>query len=46
MSARRLPEDVKRKVNEEVKRGRLVIIHPDARRRFKGAKVVTINYPR
>ena len=46
MSVRRLPEDVKRKVNEEVKKGRLVIIHPDARRKFKGARVATVNYPR
>jgi len=41
-----LPEDVRRKVSEEVKRGRVVIIHPQASQKFSGQRVTPIDYPK
>lgn len=39
-------EELMKKISEEVKKGRIVVIHPTASRKFKGAKVSTIDYPR
>ena len=41
-----VPEEVRRKIAEEAKKGRAVIIHPEASKKFKGAKLATIDYPR
>ena len=39
-------EELMKKISEEVKKGRVVVIHPAASSKFKGAKVSTIDYPR
>lgn len=42
----KLPEDVKRRVREEALKGKVVVIHPEASRKFRGARVATVDYPR
>jgi len=43
---RKLPGKVRERIKEEVTKGRLVILHPVASKKFKGPKVSTIDYPR
>lgn len=38
-------EDIKKKIKEEVERGNVVILHPEATKKFRGQKVKPINYP-
>jgi len=39
-------EELVKRISEEVRKGRVVIIHPAASSKFKGAKVSAIDYPR
>ena len=39
-------EELVKRISEEVRKGRVVIIHPAASSKFRGAKVSTIDYPR
>jgi len=41
-----MSEEVRGKVAEEVRKGNLVIIHPQASQKFSGSKVRAIDYPR
>ena len=40
------PEDVRKRVEEAVKQGKLVIVHPRASKIFKGDRVEVIDYPK
>ena len=42
----KLPEDVRQKIREEVSKGKVVVIHPEASRKFRGARIAAIDYPR
>ena len=46
MTSKKVPEKVREQIKNEVTRGKLVILHPAASKKFKGPKVSTINYPR
>lgn len=46
MRQRRLPEQVNEQVREAVLRGNVVIIHPASKKKFRGQKVVTVEYPK
>ena len=46
MAEKKVPEKVREQIKDEVTRGRLVIIHPAASKKFKGPRVSTIDYPR
>ena len=46
MAQKKVPEQVKEQVKEAVLRGYLVIIHPAAKKKFKGQKVITVEYPK
>jgi len=39
-------EELRRRIAEEVKKGRAVLIHPVATKKFKGKRVAPIDYPR
>jgi len=41
-----MKEELVKRISEEVRKGRVVIIHPVASKKFSGAKVSTIDYPR
>ena len=40
------PEKIKDEIKNAIKKGKLVIIHPAASKKFKGSKVKTIDFPR
>jgi len=40
-----VPEDVAKKIEEALRQGKLVILHPEASKHFSGDRVVTIDYP-
>lgn len=46
MAQKKVSEQVKEQVREAVLRGNVVIIHPAAKKKFKGQKVVTVEYPK
>jgi len=39
-------EEIRSRVAEEVKKGKVVIIHPEASKKFKGGNVAAIDYPK
>jgi len=41
-----MPEEIRKKIADEAKKGRIIIIHPNASEKFKGSRVSTIDYPR
>ena len=43
---KQLPEEVRKIVMEEVRKGNLVVIHPAAKGRFRGARVKAVDYPK
>ena len=42
----RAPKEIIDEIKKEVMKGKVVIIHPEASKKFKGGKVATIDYPR
>jgi hypothetical protein len=46
MAEKKVPDKVREQIKQEVMKGRLVILHPAASKKFKGPKVSTIDYPR
>ena len=40
-----MSEEIKKRVTDEVKKGYVVIIHPQASKKFIGSKVKSIDYP-
>lgn len=41
-----IPEELKKAIREELRKGNLVVIHPQASKRVKGDKVGAIDHPR
>ena len=43
---RRVRVDLREEIRESLKKGNIVVIHPEASRKFRGTRVKTIDYPR
>ena len=43
---RRVRADLREEIRESLKRGNIVIIHPEASKKFRGTRVKTVDYPR
>ena len=41
-----MSEDVRKKAGEEVKKGYVVVLHPQASQKFSGSKVKAIDHPK
>ena len=42
----RVRVDLREEIRESLKRGNIVIIHPEASKKFRGTRVKTVDYPR
>jgi len=43
---RRVRVDLREEIRESLKRGNIVVIHPEASKKFRGTRVKAIDYPR
>ena len=42
---RQVSDEVRKVIKEELRKGNIVILHPAATKKFRGAKVKTVDYP-